>query len=99
MCYLCQIASGDSAAQCYPGPTSATTNLNCDFTAVNMGALANNIDVDTCEAFLRNANTQCGQIGGFGQPAGQEFWYSIDPNTESPLCGPVDCGPGSFDDF
>ncbi|KAF8163902.1 hypothetical protein K438DRAFT_1858466 [Mycena galopus ATCC 62051] len=93
------IASGDSAAQCYPGPTSATTNLNCDFTAVNMGALANNIDVDTCEAFLRNANTQCGQIGGFGQPAGQEFWYSIDPNTESPLCGPVDCGPGSFDDF
>ncbi|KAJ6589720.1 hypothetical protein B0H19DRAFT_1058701 [Mycena capillaripes] len=79
------IAPGDSAAQCFPGPTSATTNLNCDFTAVNMGTLANNIDVDTCEALLRNVNAECGLIGGFGQPAGQEFQYYIEPNTESPI--------------
>ncbi|KAJ7884109.1 hypothetical protein B0H14DRAFT_2564499 [Mycena olivaceomarginata] len=86
-----EIAPGDSAAQCFPGPA---TNLNCDFTAINMGTVANNIDIDTCEDLLRTVNAQCGLIGGFGQPSDQEFQYSIDPNNEPDVCGPVDCGPG-----
>ncbi|KAJ7347566.1 hypothetical protein DFH08DRAFT_1080469 [Mycena albidolilacea] len=90
------IAPGDSAAQCFPGPA---TNLNCDFTAINMGTVANNIDIDTCEDLLRTANAQCGPIGGFGQPAGQGFQYSIDPNSDSDGCAPVDCGPGEHDHF
>ncbi|KAJ7122348.1 hypothetical protein C8R44DRAFT_981503 [Mycena epipterygia] len=79
------IAPNDATARCF---ATSTPNLKCDFTAINTGTVADNIDVDFCENLLRTVAAQCPE-GGFGTPTGQAFHFAGDPNTG--VCEPV-CG-------
>ncbi|KAJ7473576.1 hypothetical protein B0H11DRAFT_2282462 [Mycena galericulata] len=82
------IPVGGSTARCFPAPTAANANLQCDFTARNAGTVDDNINIVTCETQLTAIAAQCAEGGG-GQPSGQAFQFWGDPNTndEAPETG------------